>query len=102
MSDDTIRAILVALLGAGGATFIWTMVKSIIAWKDSAEGREDKAVGRLEKYEEDCRKQLAWERASGAYWFRVTGILEHVLMSRGIPLPKVPNPPKRSDFEEDW
>lgn len=93
MSDETVRALVVALLGTGGATFIWTIVRSIIAWRNSAEGREDKAVARLEKFEEDCREQLRCERAWGAYWHRVAGIYEFSLVRNGIDLPPVPPEP---------
>lgn len=95
MSEDTVQALVVALLGTGGATFIWTVVKSIIAYKNSAEGREDKAIARLEKFEETCREQLTWEREMGAYWVRVAGIYAHALAVNGIKEPPLPvRPPE--------
>jgi hypothetical protein len=80
MNEQTVQNIILALLTAGGATFVWTVVKSIIAYKNSAEGREDKAVGRLERFEEDCRVQLAYERRWGSYWSRRAAILERALV----------------------
>jgi len=80
MSEQTLQNIILALLTAGGATFIWTVVKSVIAFRNSAEGREDKAVGRLEKFEADCRSQLRMERAWGAYWSRRAASLERVIL----------------------
>lgn len=93
MNEQTIQTIIVALLGTGGATFVWTVIKSIIAYRNSAEGREDKAVGRLEQFEEECRRQLAWEREMGAHWFRVAAVLEHTLLMNGIPVPLLPPQP---------
>ena len=80
MSDETVQAIILALLGTGGATFIWTCVKSVIAFRNNAEGREDKAVGRLERFEASCRKQLRNERAWGSYWSRRAAVLERVIL----------------------
>ena len=80
MSDETFRTLIIALLGTGGATFVWTVAKSIIAFKNSAEGREDKAVGRLEKFEETCRKQLTRERKWSGYWSRRAARLERVVI----------------------
>jgi hypothetical protein len=97
VSEQTIQNIILALLTAGGATFIWTVVKSIIAFKNSAEGREDKAVGRLEKFEEDCRTQLAFERKWGSYWSRRAAVLERLLIihvgQEAVPPPE-PEPTK--------
>ena len=80
MSDETFRALIVALLSTGGATFIWTLFKSVIAYKNSAEGREDKAVGRLERFESDCRSQLTHERKWSAYWSRRAAIYERIIL----------------------
>ena len=93
MSDQTIQTLIVALLGTGGAAFIWTVAKSVIAFKNSAEGREDKAVARLEKFEEACRDQLREEREWGSHWQRRAATLEYLLRQNGIPVPpndKVP------------
>jgi hypothetical protein len=91
MKEQSVQTIVLALLSAGGATFIWTVARSIIAFKNSAEGREDKAVARLEKFEETCREQLAIERAWGAYWQRRAATLEYGLRQNGID----PPPPER-------
>jgi hypothetical protein len=93
MNEDTVQTIIYALLGTGGATFLWTIVKSMIAYRDSAEGREDKAVGRLEAFEAECRRQLAWEREMGAYWHRISGIMEYTLIANGIKVPPLPKQP---------
>lgn len=101
MSEQAFKTIIYALLGTGGATFIWTVVKSIIAYQNSAEGREDKAVGRLEKFEEECRRQLAWEREMGAHWYRVSGILEYTLRLNGIEVPALPPQPHPLTIHEE-
>lgn len=80
MSDETFRTLIIALLGTGGATFLWTIVKSVIAFKNSAEGREDKAVGRLEKFEETCRKQLTTSRKWSGYWSRRAARFERIIL----------------------
>lgn len=89
--------LVLALLAAGGATFVWTVVRSIIALRNSAESREDKAVARLERYEQECREQLAHEREWGAYWSRVAGLYAHAMASAGVPEPQLPQPPKRPE-----
>lgn len=93
MSEQTIQNIILALLTAGGATFLWTAVKSVIAYKNSAEGREDKAIGRLEQFEARCRQELAHERRWGSYWSRRAAVLERLLLTNGIePPPLEPEP----------
>ena len=93
MNEQTVQNVILALLTAGGATIVWTVVKSIIAFKNSAEGREDKAVGRLEKFEANCREELAIERKWGAYWSRRAAVLERALLVNGIePPPMAPEP----------
>lgn len=81
------------LLGAGGATFIWTVTRSYIAVRDGAERREDKAVARLEAFEGSCREQLERERAWRDHWQRVAGIYAYALGVHGIPDPPLPPPP---------
>jgi len=95
VNDGQTQTVVLALLSAGGATFIWTVARSIIAFRNSAEGREDKAVARLERFEENCREQLARERAWGAYWHRRAGILEYGLRQHGIDPPPPEKEPDR-------
>lgn len=85
--------LIILLLGTGGATFLWTVAKVYLAIRDNAESREDKAVRRLSDWEADCRQQLAREREMGAYWFRVTGIYSHALLSHGVEEPMLPPRP---------
>lgn len=85
--NELIQLIVVALLGTGGATFLWTAVRSIIAWRDSAEGREDKAVARLELFEKNCREQLECERTMSSWWRHRVGELEYALSKAGLPIP---------------
>jgi hypothetical protein len=100
MNEHTVQNIVYALLTAGGATFVWTVVKSIIAYRNSAESREDRAVGRLERFEEDCRAQLVQERRWGAYWSRRAAVLERALVlccgpeNVPPPEPEPSHPPK--------
>lgn len=93
MSGSLIQSLIVALLGAGGATFIWTVARSILAFRNSAEGREDKAIARLERFEYDCRSQLVKERVWGAYWQRRSAMMEAALSRAGVPAPEVEPPP---------
>lgn len=97
MSDETLRALVIGLLSTGGAAFIWTMARSILAFRNSAESREDRAVARLETYERDAREQLRCERIWGAYWHRVAGLYEWALVRNGIELPPVPPEPDRME-----
>jgi hypothetical protein len=97
MNGQTTQAIVLALLGTGGATFIWTVAKSILAFKNSAEGREDKAVARLEQFEKSCREQLQTERQWGSYWQRRAAELEYVVRQNGITPPVAPPEPGHDD-----
>lgn len=98
--DDLARTFIVALIGAGGATFVWTITKSLIALRDNTDGREDRAVARLERYERGCREELDYERRMSAYWCRCTGILQHTLAVNGIPMPNMPRRPADIDEPE--
>ena len=95
MSEDLAKALIVALFSTGGATFIWTLVKSYIAWRDSAELREDKAIARLEEFERRCREELECEREWSQHWRMWAGKLEYAMEQRGHPLPERPSPPAR-------
>lgn len=87
MSQDTLRDVVLALLGTGGATFIWTAARSILAFKSADESREDKVISRLEGYERECRAQLERERAWGDYWHRTAATYGYLLMKNGITVP---------------
>lgn len=93
------REIIITLLSAGGATFVWTVVQSILALRNNAESREDKAVARLEQFERSCREQLAYEREWGAYWSRRSATLERILLVNNIPAPQAKNIPTRGAME---
>lgn len=93
--ESLTRTLILALLTTGGATFVWTAFRSIIAWRDSAEGREDKAIARLEAYERDCREQLACERRMGQYWYAWAGQLEYEMRKAGMPVPERPPEPMK-------
>jgi hypothetical protein len=97
VSEQAVQNIILALLTAGGATFVWTVVKSVIAFKNSAEGREDKAIGRLERFEATCREELAAERKWSTYWYRRSATLERALISNGVALPPAEPEPRRTD-----
>lgn len=99
MSEDVVKALIVALFGTGGATFIWTLVKSYIAWRGSAELREDKVIARLEEFERRCREELEHSRAWEAWWRLWAGRLEYRLERHGIPLPA--RPPEPAPLEEE-
>jgi hypothetical protein len=88
--------IVTLLLGAGGATFLWTATRSYIAIRNGVERREDKAVARLEEYEESCREQLEAERERRTYWLRVAGLYSYTLAAHGIPEPPLPDPPAKA------
>lgn len=99
MAMNSFDRLIIALLTAGGATFVWTVAKSVIAFKNSAEGREDKAVGRLESFEADCRRQLTHERRWSGYWQRRAARYERLLLVNGIDIPAdlEPEPPLLAD-----
>lgn len=99
LTEDVAKTLIVALFTAGGATFIWTVVKSFIAWRDSADLREGKVIARLEKFERNCREELACERKMGHYWYNWSGTLEYELRKAGIPIPEMP--PKPQPFKKD-
>lgn len=96
MSENTVQTLIYVVLGAGGATFIWTIVKSYLAIRGSADLREDKAIARLEQFESDCREQLRSERECAQHWRNVAGTYQYTLNVNGIPVPETkpePGPP---------
>lgn len=92
MSDQAVQALIYAILGGGLATSIWTLVKSFIALRDNTDGREDRALDRLERFEKDCRDELACEREWARHWHHVAGILQHALDRAGIAVDLPPEP----------
>lgn len=97
--------VLVLILGAGGATFLWTAVRSYLAIKDNADTREDKAVANLERYRlladqraDRAEKRLGWQADVADFWRRRSVSLEALLIRKGHeaeipPLPPRPAPP---------
>ena len=94
MTEDIATALIYALFGTGGVTFIWTVVRSILAWRASAELREDKAVARLEIFESRCRDDLDRERKMCNYWCQWAGTLEYRMRQAGVEVPERPAEPK--------
>lgn len=91
--QPTLSTLIVALLGAGGATFIWTVVKSYLAVRDSAEVREDKAIANLEKWRDDADTRARNCMVERDYWRARAGSLEHIVRSHGIDCPPVERAP---------
>lgn len=93
-------SLLPVILGAGGVAFIGTVFQFISAWKNSAETREAKAVGNLEKWRDEadhralqCLEDLNKERDISAYWRRRTAVLEHACLRHGVEIPPQDPPP---------
>jgi hypothetical protein len=91
--------IIVLLLGAGGATFVWTLVRSYLAIRGAAETREAVAVKNLERWRDhsDYRAKMLEQKLEHQtdlteyYRFR-SATLEYQMTSEGLEVP--PPPPK--------
>lgn len=102
----TFNSVIIALLGAGGATFLWTVVRSYLAIRNSAEVREDKAIANLEKWRDDadkraldCLDRLANSREHIAYWQRRAAVMEHTALIAGLEIPpREPIPPQEGNY----
>jgi hypothetical protein len=92
------QLVITLLLGAGGATFVWTVTRSYLAIKNRADSREDTALSRMEQHEIKARDELEQERAWGAYWFRRAAILERALIRNGIEAPYTGPEPVPTSF----
>lgn len=93
------------VLGAGGAGFLATLVKFLLAIRSSAETREAKAIANLERWRDDadgrahkCLDRLDRQRTISTYWQTRCGVLEHALSVAGVPFPEAPIPPPGEDY----
>ena len=82
-----LQGVIIALLGAGGATFLWTVVRSYLAIRNSAETREDKAIARLDEWRLDADRRATQAAAERDIWRARSGDLEHLLRINGVPVP---------------
>lgn len=92
--------IIVLLLGAGGATFIWTLVRSYLAIRGAAETREAVAVKNLERWRDEAdRRASVWQKKYEMqndmtdYWRQRAATLEHRMNLAGIEVPPLPPKP---------
>lgn len=95
------QQLVVLILGGGGAAAIFTLVKAVLAIRQSADTREASAIANLERWrvEADERArtayaELGYEREVSSYWQRRTGVAEHLLASHGIEVPEPPPAPQ--------
>lgn len=99
--------IVVLLLGAGGATFIWTVVRSYLAIRGAAETREAVAIRNLERWRDEadrraqvCHQRLEVQTDFAEFWRFRASDLEHQLHLNGVPVP--PLPPRPRTWEERY
>lgn len=92
--------IIVLLLGAGGATFIWTVVRSYLAIRGAAETREAVAVKNLERWRDEAdRRASVWQKKYEMqvdmtdYWRGRSAILEFAMHEQGCTVPPLPAKP---------
>lgn len=90
----------VLILGGGGAAAIYTLVKAVLAIRNSTDTREATAIANLERWriEADERArtayyELGFEREVSSYWQRRAGVAEHHLAVHGVPMPEPPPAP---------
>lgn len=89
------NTIIPLVLGAGGVAFLGTVFNFVQAWRNSAESREAKAIGNLERWATDCQENLDHERNVSAYWQRRSALMEGELLRAGIQVPTCDPPPAR-------
>jgi hypothetical protein len=92
--------IIVLLLGAGGATFIWTVVRSYLAIRGAAETREAVAVKNLERWRDEAdRRAAVWQKKYEMqidlteFWRSRAAGLEHRMNLAGLEVPPLPPRP---------
>lgn len=96
----TAEQIIVLLLGAGGATFIWTVVRSYLAIRGAAETREAVAVKNLERWRDEAdRRAAVWQKKYEMqvdlteFWRYRAATLEHRMNLAGVEVPPLPPRP---------
>lgn len=92
--DGWLAALITGLLGAGGATYIGTLVRGLRSLKGGARAREREAVNDLARWREeadDARREAERDRD---FWRRVAGAYAYQLRAKGVePIPAEPVPP---------
>lgn len=102
------QQVVVLILSAGGATAIFTIVKSVIAWRNSVDTREATGIANLERWRMQADRRadrnaalLDHEKEVSAHWRSRAGLLEYTLNVNGIPIPPAPPLPKKPVFSEE-
>ena len=100
---NTLNGLLPVILGAGGVAFLGAVVQAYQSFKNSAEQRESKAVGNLERWRDEadsralqCLDDLNFERGVSAFWQRRAALVEGVALRAGVDVPPCPEPPTHS------
>lgn len=94
---------LLIILGTGGLASLGAFFRGFMAYRDSAEKRESKAIRQLDKWREDaeqrtlkCYEALDAERALTTYWSARSAAREYQLERAGLhpePYAAPPKPP---------
>ena len=101
---NSIQQAAILILAGGGAAGIYTLVKALILYRNSADTREATAIGNLEKWrnQADARaeyfeKKWDFERTLVEFWRRRAGLLEYLSTSRGVEIPPLDPIPRPSN-----
>ena len=92
--NNWLAVLITALLSAGGATFIGSLVKGIRSLRGGARAREREAINDLARWREeadDARREAEQDRD---FWRRIAGSYAYQMRMAGlIPIPSEPVPP---------
>lgn len=88
------QQVVLVILSGGGAAAIFTLVKALLAIRNSTDTREATGIGNLEKWRVDADKRAAlaekkshfYQRLAD-YWWQRAGVAEYHARINGIELP---------------
>lgn len=80
------QQVVILILGGGGAASIYTLVRALLAYRNNAEAREDKAIENLERWRIDSDDRATKALADADYWRAQAAKWEHLARSNGLTL----------------
>lgn len=94
MPRDLITVVITALISAGGASFVGTLLRGVGRLRSGARAREREAVADLARARDDAEDRCRVETRDRIFWQNVTAQYAYQLRRAGIePVPADPVPP---------
>lgn len=99
---DVLTALITALIGAGGATFVGTLLKGWGSLRSGARAREREAVSDLARARDEAEDRCREAVADRDYWRGIAARYAYQMMRAGkTPSPPDPVPPSERRPHDD-